>query len=70
VPAEIWFALSHWARETSNLQGWQRSLAFSLGRLASQSRQPSRKQAVQAQAILEEAARLGFAPDDAADGEA
>jgi hypothetical protein len=69
IPADTWFALSHWARETSNLQGWQRSLAFSLGRLAGQSRQPSRKQAIQAEAILKEAARLGFALEGAVGGQ-
>src|SRR5207249_10721125 len=47
VPAETWFELSHWARETGNLQGWQRGIAFGLGKLAKQGRTPSRKQAVQ-----------------------
>jgi hypothetical protein len=60
VAAGVWMALAHWAKETDNLQPWQRSLAFSLGRLAGQGREPSRKQAVQAQRILEEAGRLGF----------
>ena len=53
-------ALAHWAKETDNLQPWQRSLAFSLGRLAGQGREPSRKQAVQGKKILDEAGRLGF----------
>jgi hypothetical protein len=60
VPAEMWFELSHWAKETDNLQGWQRGIAFGLGRLASQGRNPTRKQAVQGTKILEEATRLGF----------
>ncbi|AXO12868.1 AIPR family protein [Thalassospira indica] len=61
VPADTWFGISSWAKETHNLQGWQRSLSFSLGHLASQGRKPSRKQAVQGQKILSEAQSLGFA---------
>jgi len=60
VAGETWFELSHWAKETENLQGWQRALAFSLGRLAKQGHKPSRKQSVQAIKILQEARRLGF----------
>jgi hypothetical protein len=64
-PAETWLALSHWAKETNNLQGWQRGIAYDLGRRAKQGREPSRKQAVQAEIILDEAERLGFrAPRD------
>jgi hypothetical protein len=64
VPAEKWFALSHWAKETGNLQSWQRSIAYSLGQGAKKDRAPTRKQAVQAQVILEEAERLGFSFDE------
>lgn len=60
VPGETWFELSHWAKETDNLQSWQRAIAFGLGKLAKQGRNPSRKQAVQGIKILEEARRLGF----------
>lgn len=60
IPGTVWFELSHWAKETDNLQGWQRSIAFSLGRIAGNGRRPSRKQAVQAEKILAEAQRLGF----------
>ena len=56
-----WFALAAWAKETGSLQPWQRGLAFSLGKLASSGRTPSRKQVVQGAAILTEAKRLGFA---------
>jgi hypothetical protein len=59
--SEEWFALSQWAKQTDNLQPWQRSLAFSLGKLARQGREPSRKQATQGKKILDEATRLGFA---------
>jgi hypothetical protein len=60
VPAETWFKIARWAKETGNLQPWQRSLSFSLGNLAKRGREPSRKQATQALRILEEARRLGF----------
>jgi len=61
VPAASWLALSHWAKETDNLQGWQRQIAYSLGLRAQRGQPPSRKQAVQAEKILQEAAVLGFA---------
>lgn len=60
VPSETWFGLSAWAKDTNNLQPWQRSLSFSLGKLARASKQPSRKQAEHGEKILAEARRLGF----------
>jgi hypothetical protein len=60
IPGTVWFELSHWAKQTDNLQGWQRGIAFTLGRNAGIGRRPSRKQATQAEKILEEAERLGF----------
>jgi hypothetical protein len=63
--AEQWFALSKWAKERGHLQSWQRSLAFSMGKLAAQKRPPSPKQATQAVKIIEAARELGFAPDTA-----
>lgn len=60
VPADTWFELSHWAKETGNLQVWQRKIAFAMGVRVRQGREPSRKQAVQAEKILEEARRLGY----------
>jgi AIPR protein/abortive infection phage resistance-like protein len=59
IPSEVWFRISKWAKETDNLQGWQRSIAYSMGKVLGQGREPSRKQAVQAKKILEEAERLG-----------
>ncbi len=67
TPGETWYAISAWAKETGNLQSWQRSLAYSLGRLLSRGQQPSRKQASQATVILQEVGRLGFSlPSDIA----
>ncbi len=60
VPAETWFGLAAWAKDTNNLQSWQRGLSFSLGRLASNEKKPSRKQADHGERILAEARSLGF----------
>lgn len=60
IPAETWFGLAAWAKDTQTLMPWQRSLSFSLGRLAGAGKVPSRKQAMHGQKILEEARSLGF----------
>jgi len=60
VPAQTWFNLSKWAKETNNLQSWQRSIAFSIGKALSSGYQISRKQADQGKKILEEVKSLGF----------
>lgn len=60
VPPDKWFELSAWAKQTGNLQPWQRGLAFSIGRLLGRGKELSRKQATQGVKILDEAARLGF----------
>ncbi len=60
VAGNTWKALSGWAKETNSLQGWQRSIAFSIGRIIGAGKVPSRKQIVQGARILEEARRLGF----------
>jgi hypothetical protein len=63
VSAERWFELSGWAKQTNNLAPWQRSLAFSIGRLLAREARPSRKQALQGALALAEARRLGFRID-------
>lgn len=68
VDGDIWFGIAHWSRETGHLEGWQRSLAFSLGRLAKQHRAPSLKQAQQGEKILAEVERLGFKFQDGSAG--
>ena len=60
VPADTWFSLAAWAKDTQSLQPWQRGLSFSLGRLAGQGKRPSRKQAMHGENILGEARGLGF----------
>jgi hypothetical protein len=58
--SDYWFALSAWARETNNLQPWQRQLAFSLGKRIGREVEPTVKQARQGIKILEQAERLGY----------
>lgn len=60
VPAETWFSLSHWSKETGALQPWQNAIAYSLGRLCARGKAPSVKQARQGVKLLQEAQRLGF----------
>lgn len=70
IPADVWFQISKWSKETGNLQPWQRSLAFSLGKLVSRSGHVSIKQAKHGAAIFEEVRQLGFKEQSAtgADG--
>jgi hypothetical protein len=63
--SDAWFELAAWAKQTSNLQAWQRSLAFSIGRLMENDKTPSRKQSVQGAKVLREAIRLGFGQSSA-----
>ncbi|MBK9118192.1 MAG: AIPR family protein [Phycisphaerales bacterium] len=60
VPADVWFAVAKWAKDTDTLLGWQRGLAYSLGTLPGRNRKPSIKQATQGRKVLMEARRLGF----------
>lgn len=69
ISPEIWFSLAHWAKENGVLQPWERSLAFSMGRLTSRGRQLSVKQARQARRIHSEAAALGFSADVAGENQ-
>lgn len=60
--SQAWFQLSSWAKETDHLQGWQRGIAFSIGRVLASDKSPTAKQVTQAVKILDEASRLGFVP--------
>lgn len=60
ISGESWKALSSWGKETESLQPWQRSLAYSLGKMIKAGRDPSPRQAVQGALILAEARRRGF----------
>ena len=61
---DVWLRLSRWAAETRSLSGWQRQIAYTLGRQGRQGRSASAEQARQGIQILEEAMELGFAVDD------
>ena len=63
VPSDVWFAASKWAKDTGTLLAWQRSLAYSLGRLQGRGAQPSPKQAIQGRKLMLDAIRLGFGHD-------
>lgn len=58
--ADQWFQISKWAKETNNLQPWQRSLSFSIGKIIGKSGTVSPKQARHGATILEESKKLGF----------
>ncbi len=64
IPADVWFAISKWAKERGVLQSWQRSLSYSIGRLISQGRVPSTKQATQGLRLMRDALYLGFSHDE------
>ena len=63
VPSDVWLAASKWAKDTGTLLPWQRSLAYSLGRLQGRGGQPSPKQAIQGRKLMMEVIRLGFGHD-------
>ena len=63
VAPETWFSIAKWAKETNNLQSWQRGIAFSLGTLARRGKKPSYKQSVQGEIIYEAAKEKGFIKD-------
>ena len=60
IPAETWFAISRWAKETKNFQPWQRSLLFSVGSLIGRGQKPSIKQATHAMKAYKAAFEKGF----------
>ncbi|GGK90143.1 hypothetical protein GCM10007382_07730 [Salinibacterium xinjiangense] len=57
---EAWIGIAAWAKQTGNLQSWQRGLAFSIGSYLTQDRALSAKQVVQGVKIAVEVERLGF----------
>lgn len=57
-----WLALHNWAKQTGNLESWQRKLASDVSRRLLSGRPPTAKQSEWAAPILDEAARLGFEP--------
>ena len=62
--AQWWFTLSGWAKQTNNLQGWQRGIAFNIGKRIQSGAGPTARMAAQGVKIIEEADRLGFRLDE------
>ncbi len=62
VDFNVWLEISSWAKETNNLKPWQRSLAYSIGKLLRKGLKPSFKQAKHGKVILHRATELGFSP--------
>ena len=60
IPAADWYAVARWAKETHNLQPWQRRLAFDIGKYLSNGWDISIKQATEAEQLMSEALQLGF----------
>ena len=66
IPADTWLQLSNWAKQTDNLAGHQRAIAYGVGRQLQRGRPITLRQAIQLEVILEESQRLGFAGADPA----
>jgi hypothetical protein len=62
VESDVWFELSHWAKEANALNPWERSLAYGLGIRKAHNLEPTFKQARQGKRILAAARDLGFSP--------
>lgn len=60
VGSETWFELAQWARQTNNLQPWERSLAFNIGKLIARGLAVTPKQAIHGRKIWAAATGLGF----------
>ena len=60
IPAETWFVLARWAKETHSLEPWQRRRAAEIGRCLSDGQSISVEQATDGERIMTEAQRLGF----------
>lgn len=60
VPAEVWFSLSSWGKETKTLASYQNGIAYTLGTYPGKQRSPSWKQAKQGIKILNVACSKGF----------
>ncbi|MFF4699861.1 AIPR family protein, partial [Streptomyces chattanoogensis] len=62
ISADEWYAIERWAKETRNLEPWQRQLAQFVGRRLELEQEVPETQAVQALHARTEALRLGFNP--------
>jgi hypothetical protein len=62
IPAEDWFAVAAWAKDTKNLEPWQRRVATEVGKHLWNGLDLTINQATQAERLMAEAQRLGFRP--------
>ena len=62
ISAQEWLAIERWAKETRNLEPWQRQLAATVGRRLAAGEEISDTQATQALHVRHEALRVGFNP--------
>ncbi len=62
VSSHEWLAIEHWAKETRNLEPWQRQLAATIGRRIATGQDLSHAQASQGLHVRNEALRVGFSP--------
>jgi hypothetical protein len=66
MTAKDWFRLSKWARESDQLNGWERRFSYSQGVRESDSGEPTEKQALKANQILAKAVEGGYQKDASA----
>ena len=64
LSGDVFIAISSWAKETNNLQPYQRSICYSIGRAKLHGKQISGKQAFHAMKAYDEAISLGFKVDE------
>lgn len=62
IPASMLLEMSNWAKATKNLEGWQRGILYSVGKLLQRGKEPSRKQAKQVLVAYGQGIRKGFKP--------
>jgi AIPR protein len=60
IPAEDWFAVAAWAKDTKNLEPWQWRVAAQVGKYLRDGLDLTIDQATQAERLMAEAQRLGF----------
>jgi hypothetical protein len=60
IPAEDWFAVAAWAKDTKNLEPWQWRVAAQVGKHLQDGLDLTINQAEQAERLMTEAQRLGF----------
>lgn len=62
VAVEEWFAIARWAKETRNLEPWQRQLTHAVARRLELDEEVPDTQAAQVMHVRDEAYKLGFRP--------